>query len=157
MRWAGVHSLESSAAFFSTAVFSSAVVSSSASLFSASLIDSRHSEIVSINLIASMIMGTPNIRTAKINNKRNEPAVSMRAPYTWWGNTERGIFDERGGEVRTTSPPIILIITRRSIPLYNGLCDADERDQTYNCQNLYQHGIPQPHNLLLWREKASPT
>jgi hypothetical protein len=44
-----------------------------------------------------------------------------------------------------------------SIPLYHGLRDADERDQTYDRQNLYQHGIPQPHNLLLWREKASST
>jgi len=37
----------------------------------------------------------------------------------------------------------------RSIPLNNRLRDADERDQSDNRQNLYQHGIPQPHNLLL--------
>src|SRR5882672_4150759 len=143
---AGVHSpasfgdLFSIGAFFSTAVFSLAVDSSSAH-FSALLMDSRRSEIVSIKLVASRSMGTPNIRMAKISNRRNEPAVSMLTPFT-----------ERGREVQTTSPPRILIKTRRSIPLYNGLRDANERDQADNRQNLYQHGIPQPHNLLLWRE-----
>src|SRR5215467_6031003 len=145
MRWAGVHWLESFAVFFSIAAFSSAVDSSSSSLFSASLMDSRHSEIVSINLIAIMIMGMPKISTAKINNKRNEPDVSMRATLNW-----RGSFAEIGGEAPTTSPP--MIIARWSIPFYYGLCDADERDQTYNRQNLYEYGIQQPHNLLLWRE-----
>jgi hypothetical protein len=54
-----------------------------------------------------------------------------------------------------TAPPRMLIGTILSITLYNGLRDADERDRAYNSQNLYQHGIPQPHNHLLWERVSS--
>ena len=129
---AGVHSLASFVGLFSTAVFSSAVDSPSARMA-----DSRHSEKVSINLIAIRSTGTPNIMTAKMNNRRNATAVSMQTPFN-------GI----GGVVKTTYPPRTPIRTSRSIPLNNRLCDADERNQTDDHQNLYQHGIPQPHSLL---------
>jgi hypothetical protein len=83
-------------------------------------------------------MGTPNTRTAKMNNKRNEPAVCMRAPPKYRG---RGVHPPHHLEHRSE--------VSRSIPLNNGLRDADERNQTDDHQYLYQHGIPQPHNLLL--------
>src|SRR5215475_10175250 len=137
---AGVHSLasfvglSSAGAFISTVVFSSADNSASSRLS-----DSRLSETVSINLIASRSMGTPNIRVARISNRRNEPAVSMRAP----------LFSEEAEKFE--QPPRLEYRSEvsRSIPLNNGLRDADERNQSDNRQNLYQHGIPQSHNLLL--------
>src|SRR5262245_32217269 len=79
---AGVHSpasfagLFSAGAFFSTAVFSSAV-----DPISARMADSRASEIASTNLIAIRNTGTPNIRTAKMSNRRNAKAVFMQTPY----------------------------------------------------------------------------
>jgi len=42
-----------------------------------------------------------------------------------------------------------------SIPLNDGLRDADERNQTDDHQHLYQHGIPVSHNFLLRREPRS--
>jgi hypothetical protein len=33
---------------------------------------------------------------------------------------------------------------------YNGLRYADESDQADDRQHLYQYGIPQLHNFLLW-------
>jgi hypothetical protein len=134
---AGVHSLASFVDLFSTgALFSNTVFSPAVDSSSARLGGSRHSEIVSTSLRASRSMGTPNIRMAKINNRRSEPAVFTREPP-----------NERGGRGRTTAPPRIRIKARRSIFLNNGLRDANERDQTYNHQNLYKCGIPQPHNL----------
>jgi len=66
-------------------------------------------------------------------------------------------FTERGREIRTSLPQnlirkVMLIKARRLISFYDGLRDADERDQADNDQNLYQHRIPQPHNHLLWRD-----
>ena len=79
-----------------------------------------------------------------MSNKENEKAVSMQTP-----------FDERDGVVKTTHPLRTPIGTSRSIPLNNRLRDADERNQTDDHQHLYQHGIPESHNLLLRREPRS--
>jgi hypothetical protein len=143
---AGVHSLASSFDLFLIAGLSSDVESSSACFT-----DSRRSEIVSINLITTRSSGTPNMRMAKINNRRNELAGSIFMIHA--GES----FTERGREIRTSLPQnlirkVMLIKARRLISFYDGLRDADERDQADNDQNLYQHRIPQPHNLLLWRE-----
>src|SRR5262245_9633133 len=132
---AGVHSPESFVGLFSTGdFFTTTVFSSAVDSPSACLTDSRPSEIVSINLTAIRSTGTPNIRMAKMSNRRNAMAVSMQMP-----------FNERGGVEKTTHPPRTPIRISRSIPLNNRLRDADERNQTDDHQNLYQHGIPQPH------------
>jgi len=75
---AGVHSPASSVDLFSTGAFlSTRVFSPGVDSPSALFMDSRRSEIVSINLNASRSRGRPNIRMVKISNKRNEPAVSI--------------------------------------------------------------------------------
>src|SRR5262245_11391546 len=149
-RRAGVHSPASFIGFFSAgAIFSTVVFSSAVDSPSARLADSRLSEIASINLIASRSMGTPKIRAAKMSNRRNEPAVSI-IEYP-----ERGALTKEAEglklPLRLEHPSEV----SRSIPLNDGLRNADERNQTDDHQHLYQHGIPESHNFLLRREPRS--
>ena len=86
-RRAGVHSPASFIGFFSVGGFiSTAGFSSTADSPSACLADSRISEMASINLIAIKSMGTPKIKTAKMSNRRIEPAVCIIA---WAGALKR--------------------------------------------------------------------
>jgi len=155
------------------------IISTSRRLSDIILASRRLSEIISISLSASRVSGIPNTTVTRTNKRRNDPAVPIKYKSikqisdgcSRMKEAERSsdrsaskMLCHSGGlsvqslitPLRLRSPPIkALNQSLQSKSLNNGLRNADKRDQPDHGQNLYQRGIPQPHDLLL-RRAARP-